>query len=133
MLLRSLIHTLERRFHQRDIDRRLVRPFEWGEEFLGDGHPDGSPLQSIQEHNRLALAGSHAYFAPSPLEPGQFDFDGFWLRFPSAVETPYPENNTVHARYYPAGEMAVIVLPQWNGDEQAHVGLCKALQRFGVG
>ena len=133
MLLRPLIHTLERRFHQRDIDRRLVRPFEWGEEFLGDDCRGPSPLQRIQEHNRQALADSHAYFAPQPSEPALFDFDGFWLRFPSAIRTPYPENNTVHARYFPAGEMAAIVLPQWNGDEQAHVGLCKALQRFGVG
>ena len=133
MLLRALIHTLERRLHQRHIDRRLVRPFEWGEEFLGDGCQSGNPLQRIQEYNRQALAASDAYFAPPPSEPGQFNFDGFRLRFPSAIHTPYPENNTVHARYFPGGEMAVIVLPQWNGDEQAHVGLCKALQRFGVG
>ena len=79
------------------------------------------------------MATSNAYFEPPPLGPQHFDFDGFWLRFPSAIDTPYPENNTVYARYFPAGEMAVIILPQWNGDDQAHVGLCKALQHFGIG
>ena len=34
-----------------------------------------------------------------------------------AVETPYAENNTVNARWFPArGRRAVIVLPQWNAD-----------------
>ncbi len=133
MLLRELIHILERRLHRRDIERRLVRPFEWGEAFLGNGRQAGNPLQRIQEHNRNVLADSDPYFAPLPSEPAHFDFDGFWLRFPSAIETPYPENNTVYGRYFPGGDLAVIVLPQWNGNEQAHIGLCKALQRFGVG
>ena len=133
MLLRELVHLLERRFHQRDIDRRRVGAFEWGEEFVGSGPKSGKALQRIQEHNRKVLADSDAYFTPLPSEPAHFDFDGFWLRFPSAIQTPYPENNTVYARYFPGGDTAAIVLPQWNGDEQAHIGLCKALQRFGVG
>ena len=133
MLFRKFIHGVERRLYQRDIDRRVVRPFEWGTEFLGDGPATDEPLNWILKHNQHILASSDAYFSPAPSAPQEFSFDGFWLRFPSPVKTPYPENNTVHARYFPNGETVVIVLPQWNGDEQAHIGLCKALQRFGVG
>src|SRR4029078_8925551 len=53
------------------------------------------------------------------------------------VTTPHPENNVVHARYFPdrserGGRRAVVVLPQWNADAGGHVGLCRLLHRFGV-
>src|SRR5688572_15236317 len=65
------------------------------------------------------------------------------LRFPTAFETPHPENNTVSARWFPArGEAptgvrkgrgrAVLVLPQWNSDAGGHIGLSRLLARFGV-
>src|ERR1019366_10741481 len=42
---------------------------------------------------------------------------GTFLRFTSAVESPYPENNCMNARWFPArGHRAVIVMPQWNAD-----------------
>ena len=65
------------------------------------------------------------------------------LSFPSAMKTPYPENNTVHALYFrgvttPAqarrakAARAVVVLPQWNAGPDGHVGLCRLLNRFGM-
>src|SRR5256885_7301366 len=54
----------------------------------------------------------------STLFPYTTLFRSSWLRFTSAVDTPYRENNTVHARYFPAhpqfkrGPKAVVVLPQ---------------------
>ena len=57
------------------------------------------------------------------------------LTFPTAYATPHVENNTVHARWFPAaGEApvgarttsrgrAVVVLPQWNSDAGGHIGL----------
>src|SRR5580698_1617675 len=45
-----------------------------------------------------------------------------FLRFTSPVRTPYPENDTVNARWYPAEakgnspKQAMIVMPQWNAD-----------------
>ena len=41
----------------------------------------------------------------------------------------------VHAAFFPARRdngRAVLVLPQWNADEQSHLGLCKLLNRFGI-
>ena len=134
------MHRLEHRLHARDFDQRIVRPFEWGLEYLEtNGHaPPASPLDALRQHNAQALAASQQFFAPPPLAAEQVEFDGFRLRFPSAIATPYPENNTVHARFYPsekrAGkhDRAVIVAPQWNADEQSHVALCGALNRLGI-
>ena len=43
----------------------------------------------------------------------------------------------MRARYFrdpsPRGrKRAVLVLPQWNSDEQGHVGLCRLMNRFGL-
>src|SRR5688572_7363636 len=65
------------------------------------------------------------------------------LRFPSALTTPHPHNNVVHARWFPSANeppldasgtrgRAVVVLPQWNSDAEGHVGLSRVLARFGV-
>lgn len=68
-----------------------------------------------------------------------------FLRFTSAVRTPYPENDVVNARWYPetsenkkqeAGsrkpKQAMIVMPQWNADAFSHNALCTLFNRFGV-
>src|SRR5262249_52702518 len=67
------------------------------------------------------------------LKPVQF------LRFTSPVRTPYPENDRVNARWFPAKDRqgnpsrkAVIVLPQWNADAFSHNSLCEVMRRYGV-
>ena len=61
------------------------------------------------------------------------EFDGEILKFPSALETPYPENNTVYGRVFESGrDLAVVVLPQWNSKWDSHVTLCRVLQRAGI-
>ena len=63
-----------------------------------------------------------------------------FLRFTSPVRTPYPENDQVNARWYPAPaekqkgkpKQAIIVLPQWNADAFSHNALCEIFNRFGV-
>jgi dienelactone hydrolase len=56
-----------------------------------------------------------------------------FLRFTSAVRTPYPENNLVNARWFPArGRRAVILLPHWNADALAYVSLCRVLNMMGI-
>ena len=63
------------------------------------------------------------------------------LTFPSALETPHRENNTVYCRYFPARtrqaghgsrRAAVLVLPQWNADPGGHAGLCRLLAWNGL-
>src|SRR5579859_6103296 len=68
------------------------------------------------------------------LERAQF------LRFTSPIRTPYPENDLVNARWYPAPagkqagkpKQAVIVMPQWNADAFSHNALCALFNRFGI-
>ncbi|HEY1807877.1 MAG TPA: abhydrolase domain-containing 18 [Acidobacteriaceae bacterium] len=63
-----------------------------------------------------------------------------FLRFTSPVRTPYPENDQVNARWYPASEekqqgkpkQAIIVMPQWNADAFSHNVLCSLFDRFGI-
>jgi hypothetical protein len=61
-----------------------------------------------------------------------------FLRFTSAVKTPYAENNVVNARWYPAEQskgkpkQAMIVMPQWNADAFSHNALCEIFNRFGI-
>jgi dienelactone hydrolase len=58
---------------------------------------------------------------------------GEFLRFTSAVTTPYPENNLVNARWFPAkGHRAIILLPHWNADAVSYVALCKLLNMLGI-
>ena len=63
-----------------------------------------------------------------------------FLRFTSPVRTPYPENDRVNARWYPAPaekqagkpKQAIVVMPQWNADAFSHNALCSLFNRFGV-
>jgi dienelactone hydrolase len=63
-----------------------------------------------------------------------------FLRFTSPVRTPYPENDCVNARWYPAPpermagkpRRAMIVMPQWNADAFSHNVLCSLFNRFGI-
>src|SRR5579883_2072635 len=63
-----------------------------------------------------------------------------FLRFTSPIRTPYPENDLVNARWYPAPadkqagkpKQAIIVMPQWNADAFSHNALCSLFNRFGI-
>ena len=63
-----------------------------------------------------------------------------FLRFTSPERTPYPGNDLVNARWYPAPEhrdparpkQAIVVLPQWNADGFSHNALCAAFNRMGI-
>jgi len=56
-----------------------------------------------------------------------------FLRFTAPVTTPYPENNLVNARWFPArGRRAIVLLPHWNADAIAYVSLCRMLNLLGV-
>jgi dienelactone hydrolase len=63
-----------------------------------------------------------------------------FLRFTSPERTPYPENDLVNARWYPAPahkdprrpKQAIVVLPQWNADAFSHNALCSVFNRMGI-
>jgi dienelactone hydrolase len=63
-----------------------------------------------------------------------------YLRFTSPERTPYPENDQVNARWYPAPahkdpsrpKQAIVVLPQWNSDGLGHNSLCTIFNHMGI-
>ena len=67
-----------------------------------------------------------------------------FLRFTSAVRTPYPENDVVNARWYESAgnreqgtgirkpKQAMIVMPQWNADAISHNVFGSLFNSFGV-
>jgi hypothetical protein len=139
-----MIHHLFRRWEHRlaAVDtNRIVRPFEWGLDWLDLDATPGAPLELIRSRAGDILAASDAFYAQRQAgdPPAVFELRQGVLRFPSALVTPHVENNTVVARVYPgqrgaddSRRRAVIVLPQWNSDPQGHVGLCQLFARFGI-
>lgn len=135
-MLTPLFHAWERRLAAVTKDR-VVRPFEWGAEWVpANGHgPNAAPDDVIAAWSAEAMADSDRFYATDPA-PDYSLRDGR-LTFSSVIKTPHPHNNIVHARLFPSrGETtprrAVLVLPQWNADPNSHVGLCEVLARFGI-
>lgn len=143
-LYRHWIHSWENRLCNRATNR-VVRPFEWGVDWARDWpsarrHPkNGDAVEDyISKLNQIAIRDSEEFFAYR--RPGDFRLDGGILRFLSPVETPYPENNIVHAQWFPASDSkgragvkkAVVVLPHWNAPVDGHNALCRGLSRLGI-
>ena len=132
-MLSRFFHRWEHRLASVTKDR-VVRPFEWGTDWI-------SPDADIRTWVEAVMRDTPAFFDTPPTTDYDFDAQKGELRFPSALTTPHPENNTVLARWFPAGEpdrseakagRAVVVLPQWNSDVEGHIGLSRLLARFGV-
>src|SRR5262249_13754553 len=128
-MLRHYIEKRELFLHGRDNNRKSL-PFEWGTDHLGIP-ANGNAKTALTDYVSQALQDSAAFYA---YESGaEYDFDGAILKFPSAIKTPYSENNTVWGRFFEAGkDLAVIVLPQWNCKWDGQVQLCRVLQRAGI-
>jgi hypothetical protein len=131
-------HEWERRLASETTDR-VVRPFEWGLEWIDRaGHPD--PLSALTDYADAAAAASDRYFETDPAPHYECTPDGH-LTFESAVRTPHETNNVVHGRFFPGKvrakgrtrvDRAVVLLPQWNSDAGGHIGLAKLLAYFGM-
>ncbi len=129
----------ERKLATRDTNR-VVRPFEWGTDWLHSvGFPDcpadanGTAREAVGRFIGEAIADSERFYSYRPVE--DYRLDGDRLTFTSPVVSPYPENNTVHGLWFPAAQdrgRALVVLPQWNSGADGHVGLAKLLNRFGI-
>jgi hypothetical protein len=128
-------HAWERRLASVD-NNRIVRPFEWGLDWAGLPTDAPDPAAALARHAAEVMRDTDTFFT-APASPGFAYRDGV-LEFPSALETPYEENNRVTVRVFPARERAgqpkraVLILPQWNADPGGHVGLCEGLARFGI-
>jgi hypothetical protein len=162
-MLQAIFHAWERKLASVTTDR-VVRPFEWGLDWIPhNGSPVDAPAQAIGDWVAKVMADTDAFFTPPPtneysLSSPSRDGDRL-LTFPSALETPQRENNTVYCRLFPARSLepfrggrasnsvaggapgrggkgrpraAVLVLPQWNSDPEGHAGLCRLLALNGM-
>ena len=135
------IQSWEQRLCHRATNR-VVRRFEWGLDWASGWpcarrHPkNGDAVEEyVSKLNQLAIRESDDFFAYQ--RPQDFRLDGGLLRFRSPVDTPYPENNIVHAQWFPArrsagNRKAVVVLPHWNAPGDGHNTLCRGLSRLGI-
>jgi Alpha/beta hydrolase domain containing 18 len=135
-VISRVFHEWERRLAAGATDR-IVRPFEWGVDWIEDHHGAAGVTESerLERWAAAMLAESDRFYAIEPCS--RYQLAGDRLTFPSAVRTPHPENNVVDARFFPSASpkgarRAVLVLPQWNADTEGHVGLCRLLNRFGL-
>ena len=99
-MLRRFFHDWERRLADVSKDR-VVRPFEWGLDWLDGPEPPGAaaPLDRMRAWTEAVMRDTPAFFHAPPTT--DYDLDGDMLRFPSAFVTPHPENNIVVARCGP--------------------------------
>lgn len=142
-MLQAIFHAWERRLASVTKDR-VVRPFDWGLDWLpGTGPSAHAPAQLLSEWVSEVMADTDRFFTPAPTTDytlGAPDPDGGQLlSFPSAMTTPHAENNVVYARIFHPREnpdrkhrAAVLVLPQWNSDAGGHIGLAKLLAMNGM-
>lgn len=113
-------------------DNRMVRPFEWGLDHIGGRADDPDPRAFLRRWSAETLEHSHEWFAAGPAE--DYRLQDNILTFRSAVASPWPVNNVVSARFYPAKKSgpAVLVLPNWNAKWHGQVELCRWLNKLGI-
>jgi len=129
------MHARERHHSQRDRNR-IVRPFEWGTEFIREHANGDDPRRIFDEHAEDVLSRSQEFYALPEVK--DFQLAENVLTWTSAVTTPAPVNNLARAKYFPAPSekngrrRAVLVLPQWNAQPESHIELCRVLNRLGI-
>jgi dienelactone hydrolase len=137
-MLRTFFHRWERRLASATNDR-VVRPFDWGLDWIGEGESaeSAAPAEMVERCVSSTMANTDAFFTATPTRDYHLAASPNGeqlLTFPSALVTPHPANNTVYCRYFPAerSRAAVLVLPQWNADAGGHAGLCRLLAWNGM-
>ncbi|MCI0356357.1 MAG: hypothetical protein L0099_15160, partial [Acidobacteria bacterium] len=130
-MLEQAIRRYEHRRWTRD-DNRLVRKFEWGLEHIGGRADEPDPRGFLQEWSRHTIENSDAWYATAPAT--DYRLEGDELTFTSEVVSPWPENNRVLARFFPAKTSgpAVVVMPHWNAKWQENVAICRWLNTLGI-
>jgi dienelactone hydrolase len=123
--------------HIKRDNNRLMRPFEWGLEFVSGPVNGADPRTIFREHAAHAMARSEDFY-PVP-EIGDWQLTGDQLTWTSAVKTLSAENNLARGRLFPARRerkkkprAAVVVLPQWNAQPDSHVEACRIFNGLGM-
>jgi len=121
------------RFDQEPNRARL--PFSWGLEHIG-GPAEASEDESRAYLDKFAaetMARSEEWYFAGEAPDYSLDRENV-LTFTSAIESPWAQNNRVHAQYFPAepGSAAVVVLAQWNSRWEEQQAVCRYLNFLGL-
>jgi dienelactone hydrolase len=120
-VITSFFHSWEHRLASA-TKNRIVRPFEWGLDWLSlegagglGGSGAGEELRNerarVERYVEEVMRDTHAFFTPPPTSDFEFtpadpersrDGESGTLRFASALQTPHAENNRVAARWFPS-------------------------------
>ncbi len=129
------MHNRERHFAMLN-DNRLVRPFEWGTEFLPESVRNyATSFEQFQANTNEVFKDTDAYYGLPKDIDYSYRTDSQELLWQSTIETPSLENNTARARMFPYTKdkkAAVLVLPHWNAQSGSYFNLCETFARFGV-
>lgn len=132
------MHWLEQRIrryeHRRwtTDDNRRVRPFDWGLEHIGGRADEPDSRGFLRKWVPATIESSREWFAVEPASDYRL-VDNI-LTFGSAIRSDWPENNVVHAQFFPARRRgpAVVLLPNWNAKWHGMGALCRWLQFLGI-
>ena len=119
------MHWFERRIRQYEHrrwttdDNRRVMPFDWGLEHIGGDPQAADPAGFVREYSKWAIEHSREWYACTPAPDYALDAEGV-LTFTSSIESAWPENNTVHAQFFPAGQKGTA--RDWAGVDGASNG-----------
>lgn len=113
-------------------DRRVL-PFEWGLEHIGGDSSDPHPRTFLARFADETVASSDDWYAATPAPDYALSADNV-LTFTSEVDSPWRENDRVHAQFFPADSKraAVVVLAQWNAKWHEQQASCRWLNRLGI-
>src|ERR1700678_574587 len=115
------------RFAQ-EPDRRVL-PFAWGLEHIGGAAKAHRPRGWLENFAGQAVLHSEEWFAVTPGDDYVLKDDV--LTFTSAIKSPWPENNRVHAQLFQARRSgpAVVVLAQGNSRWEEQQNVCRWLNQ----
>jgi len=87
----------------------------------------------LRQYARWATEQSEEWYAAEEVRDYRLDAENV-LTFTSTVRSAWPENNTVHAQFFPGKKVgpAVLILPNWNAKWHGQAALCHWLQRMGI-
>ncbi|HRH44244.1 MAG TPA: hypothetical protein PKY82_21605 [Pyrinomonadaceae bacterium] len=131
-MLKRYMHNRERFFIGQDSNR-VVRPFEWGTEFVEKNYTGDNPRQFFYDLSKKVVAESDSFFELST----EIDFEvrDTDLTWQSAVTTKWAENNLVRAKFFPYAKnkkAAVVILPHWNAKPETYFALARLFNKVGV-
>lgn len=126
------MHRREREHAMRD-NNRVVRPFEWGIEYVAENPNGADPREFFRQYAKKTIAKSENFFCSPEITDYKLVENN--LTWTSGIKTNSPENNTVYARFFPHEKnkkSAVLILPHWNAKAGTYFDLGKMFNRVGV-